>query len=61
MVLCDEPTSALDTEREQTVIRALRALASEGRIVAVISHRRAVIDAADCVLTLQTLAVEERA
>lgn len=61
VVLCDEPTSALDTEREQTVIRALRALAGEGRIVAVISHRRAVIDAADRVLTLQTLAVEERA
>lgn len=47
IVLCDEPTSALDAEREQTVIAALHELAAQGRAVVVISHRRAVMAAAD--------------
>lgn len=52
IVLADEPTSALDEEREQTVIAALRALAEEGRVVIVVSHRPAVVAAADRVLAL---------
>lgn len=52
VLLADEPTSALDTEHEQRVIDAFRALAADGAIVLVTSHRRAVIDAADIVLEL---------
>ncbi|MFB2582119.1 thiol reductant ABC exporter subunit CydD [Herbiconiux sp. P15] len=47
VVVFDEPTSALDAETEHAVIRCLRALAAEGRAVVVVSHRRAVIEAAD--------------
>jgi ATP-binding cassette subfamily C protein CydD len=52
VVVFDEPTSALDAETEQTFIRCLRALADEGRVVVVVSHRRPVIAAADAVLAL---------
>ncbi len=47
LVLLDEPTSALDAEAEQTVVRALRALADDGAVVVVASHRPAVLAAAD--------------
>ncbi|MCS5488686.1 thiol reductant ABC exporter subunit CydD [Curtobacterium flaccumfaciens pv. beticola] len=47
LVLLDEPTSALDAEAEQTVVRALRALANDGAVVVVASHRPAVLAAAD--------------
>jgi ATP-binding cassette subfamily C protein CydD len=52
VVLLDEPTSALDAESEQRVIDGLRALADEGRLVVVVTHRRAVMAAADAELTL---------
>jgi ATP-binding cassette subfamily C protein CydD len=52
VVVFDEPTSALDAETEQAFIRCLRALADEGRVVVVVSHRRPVIAAADAVLML---------
>ncbi|MCS5720858.1 thiol reductant ABC exporter subunit CydD [Herbiconiux sp. CPCC 203407] len=52
VVVFDEPTSALDAETEQAFIRCLRALADEGRVVLVVSHRRPVIAAADAVLAL---------
>ena len=47
LVLLDEPTSALDAEAEQTVVRAVRALADDGAVVVVASHRPAVLTAAD--------------
>ncbi|MDM7891553.1 thiol reductant ABC exporter subunit CydD [Curtobacterium caseinilyticum] len=47
LVLLDEPTSALDAEAEQTVVRAVRALADDGAVVLVASHRPAVLAAAD--------------
>ncbi|MGD8168044.1 thiol reductant ABC exporter subunit CydD [Herbiconiux sp. P16] len=47
VVAFDEPTSALDENTEAAVIRSLRALADEGRVVVVVSHRPAVIEAAD--------------
>ena len=59
VVLADEPSSALDERRERDVIAALRALADEGRVVVVVSHRRAVVEAADRIVTLQPLAVGE--
>lgn len=52
VVLLDEPTSALDAESERHVIDGLRALADEGRLVIVVTHRRAVMAAADAELTL---------
>jgi ATP-binding cassette subfamily C protein CydD len=53
----DEPTSALDEETEGRVIRALGTLANEGRVVIVVSHRRAVIEAADDVVEMGRPAV----
>lgn len=52
VVLVDEPTSALDAASEQRVVAGLRALAAEGRLVIVVTHRRAVMAAADAVLEL---------
>ena len=50
VVVFDEPTSALDEGTEADFVRGLRVLAGEGRVVLVVSHRRAVIDAADQVI-----------
>ncbi len=47
LVLLDEPTSALDAATERRVIAGLRALAAEGSLVVVVTHRPAVIAAAD--------------
>ncbi|PZF40288.1 MULTISPECIES: thiol reductant ABC exporter subunit CydD [unclassified Curtobacterium] len=47
LVLLDEPTSALDAEAEERVIAAARALAADGVVVVVASHRPAVVAAAD--------------
>ena len=47
LVLLDEPTSALDAEAEARVVHALRALADDGAVVVVASHRPAVVAAAD--------------
>ncbi|WP_228545762.1 thiol reductant ABC exporter subunit CydD [Microcella flavibacter] len=47
LVLLDEPTSALDAAAERRVIAGLRALADEGVLVVVVTHRPAVIAAAD--------------
>jgi ATP-binding cassette subfamily C protein CydD len=59
IVLLDEPTSALDADREAAAVDAMRALADEGRVVVVVSHRRPVLAAADRVVTLA--GVEARA
>ncbi len=53
VVLVDEPTSALDAASEQRVIDGLLALAADGRLVIVVTHRRAVMAAADVVLALE--------
>ncbi|WP_284753757.1 thiol reductant ABC exporter subunit CydD [Curtobacterium sp. ME-Dv--P-122a] len=47
LVLLDEPTSALDVEAEARVIASARALADDGAVVVVASHRPAVVAAAD--------------
>lgn len=52
IVLLDEPTSALDAETERGVIAGFRSLAAEGRLVVVVTHRRAVMAAADALLRL---------
>jgi ATP-binding cassette subfamily C protein CydD len=53
VILLDEPTSALDSETEARVIRGVRALADDGRLVVIVTHRRAVMAAADSVLALE--------
>jgi ATP-binding cassette subfamily C protein CydD len=53
IVLLDEPTSALDAETERGVIAGFRSLAAEGRLVVVVTHRRAVMAAADALLRLE--------
>jgi ATP-binding cassette subfamily C protein CydD len=52
VVLVDEPTSALDAASEQRVIAGLRELVAQGRLVIVVTHRRAVMAAADEVLEI---------
>jgi ATP-binding cassette subfamily B protein len=60
VLVLDEPTAALDPDTERHVIAEYRRL-MQGRTVVVITHRAAVADAADRVLTLTGGAVVERA
>ncbi|MBP1325011.1 ATP-binding cassette subfamily C protein CydD [Leucobacter exalbidus] len=52
IIMLDEPTSALDADTEARICDMLRAEASAGRGVLVVSHRPAVLAAADRVVTL---------
>jgi ATP-binding cassette subfamily C protein CydD len=52
IVVLDEPTSALDLATERAVLVSVRELAAEGRLVVVVSHREAVVAAADVHLDL---------
>ena len=47
LILLDEPTAALDAETERYVIDGLSALATEGRIIVIASHDRALRDSAE--------------
>jgi ATP-binding cassette, subfamily C, bacterial CydCD len=47
LLLLDEPTAGLDADREATVVATLRRYAAAGHAVLVVSHRPAVIEAAD--------------
>ncbi|MFP3465243.1 thiol reductant ABC exporter subunit CydD [Leifsonia sp. SIMBA_070] len=51
-LVLDEPTSALDAATERRLLDALREVADEGVAVLVASHREAVADAADGIVTL---------
>lgn len=53
IVILDEPTSALDLATEGEVIRGFRELAADGRVVIVVSHRDAVLAAADTIIELR--------
>ncbi len=55
VVILDEPSSALDAAAEADLLAGLRRLADQGRIVIVVSHRPAVVAAADHVVELQEL------
>ncbi|MFF1632963.1 thiol reductant ABC exporter subunit CydD [Leifsonia sp. NPDC058248] len=55
VLVLDEPTSALDDATESRLIELLRGVTAEGRTVLVVSHREAVVAAADTVLTLEVL------
>ncbi|HEX3605290.1 MAG TPA: ABC transporter ATP-binding protein [Candidatus Dormibacteraeota bacterium] len=52
VVLLDEPTSDLDPEAERVVVRALRGLVA-GRTVVMVTHRPALLDLAQRVLTVE--------
>ena len=55
VLILDEPSSALDADAEAGLLAGLRRLADQGRVVIVVSHRPAVVAAADHVLELQEL------
>jgi ATP-binding cassette subfamily C protein CydD len=52
ILVLDEPTSALDASTEQRVIQGMRKWADRGNTVIVVSHRPAVIAAADAICQL---------
>ncbi|MGD9607418.1 MAG: thiol reductant ABC exporter subunit CydD [Leucobacter sp.] len=54
-VVLDEPSSALDSASESRVAAALRAEADAGRAVLVVSHRPALLAAADRVVRLEAM------
>ena len=54
VLLLDEPTAGLDADRESVVIQTLRRYAAAGHAVVAVSHRPAVIAAADTVIDLAT-------
>jgi ATP-binding cassette subfamily C protein CydD len=51
VLVLDEPTSALDEATEARVVASLRSIAAEGTAVLALSHRAAVVAAADDVLS----------
>nr|WP_233613461.1 thiol reductant ABC exporter subunit CydD [Leucobacter edaphi] len=51
-LVLDEPTSALDADSEAVICAAMRAEATAGRPVLVVSHRDAVLEAADRVVRI---------
>jgi ATP-binding cassette subfamily C protein CydCD len=58
LLLLDEPTAGLDAERESIVARTLRRYAAAGHAVVVVSHRPALIAAADSVIDLTAPAAD---
>ncbi|SJN12493.1 Transport ATP-binding protein CydD [Leucobacter sp. 7(1)] len=60
-LVLDEPTSALDRATEARICRMLRAEATAGRAVLVVSHRPAVLDAADRIVTITAAQATEAA
>jgi ATP-binding cassette subfamily C protein CydD len=52
LLLVDEPSSALDRVTEARVVAGLRRIAATGVAVVVVTHRRAVSDAADVVVPI---------
>ena len=52
VLLLDEPTAGLDARREATVVATLRRYAAAGHAVVAVSHRPALIAAADAVVDL---------
>jgi ATP-binding cassette subfamily C protein CydD len=53
LVVLDEPTAHLDARSEEQLVATVRAIAAAGRAVVVVAHRRAVLDAADEVVTVR--------
>jgi putative ABC transport system ATP-binding protein len=53
LILADEPTASLDAENGQRIAMALKVLAKEGKVVAIVSHDDKVVALADRVVTLK--------
>jgi ABC-type transport system involved in cytochrome bd biosynthesis fused ATPase/permease subunit len=60
VVLLDEPTSGLDLEAERTVVEALCTL-MQGRTVIMATHRPALLDLADRILSVESGALRQAA
>lgn len=58
VLLLDEPSSALDAETEARLLESLREVADAGAIVIVVSHRQAVLAAADRTVRLEAVHVD---
>jgi ATP-binding cassette, subfamily C, bacterial CydCD len=56
VLLLDEPTAGLDAAAEALVLASIRELARHGRLVLMVAHRPAVLQAADRVVTLPAAA-----
>ncbi|MBT0566326.1 thiol reductant ABC exporter subunit CydD [Williamsia sp. CHRR-6] len=56
VLLLDEPTAHLDERSETQVIEALRRRAADGATIVVVSHRSAVLAAADAIVTTSAVA-----
>jgi PrtD family type I secretion system ABC transporter len=59
LVVLDEPNSNLDNDGEAALVTALRALKAEGVTIVAITHRTALLAAADKILVLRDGAVEK--
>jgi thiol reductant ABC exporter CydD subunit len=57
LLLLDEPTAGLDADREAVVVATLRRYAAAGHAVVTVSHRPAVIEAADEIVNCAVCAV----
>jgi ATP-binding cassette, subfamily C, bacterial CydD len=55
VLILDEPTSALDAATEKELVDSLRRIADSGVAVLVVSHREAVVAAADTILSTEVL------
>lgn len=55
-VILDEPTAHLDAMNEEQVIETMQKLRDMGRTVIVIAHRHAVVEAADNIIDVETMA-----
>lgn len=60
VLLLDEPSSALDSASEALVIDAARSAADAGAAVILVTHRPAIVERADAVLEIRTLAAPPR-
>lgn len=58
ILVLDEPTSALDAQTESRVIKGMTTFAEHGNTVIVVSHRDAVINAADSIVEISSLPSE---
>ena len=58
ILVLDEPTSALDSVTESRVIKGIATFAERGNTVIVVSHRPAVIEAADSVVEVTSVTGE---
>ncbi len=52
LLLCDEPTGSLDLDMGRQVLELLRAVASDGRTVLMVTHNAAIAGIADRVIRM---------